>query len=120
MPLSRPIEELLREPVCDVVVIGSGYGGSIVAARLAKAFGASLKIVLLERGKEWQPGSFPDSPRQVAKHYRTPRHPLGLYELTAGDGVDVVRGSGLGGTSLINANVAIRPSRDVFAQEEWP
>jgi cholesterol oxidase len=43
---------------------------------------------------------------------------LGLYEFDAFRDISVIKGSGLGGTSLVNANVAIRPEPDVF--DAWP
>ena len=53
--LSSPASEL--EPHYDVIVIGSGYGGSIAASRASRA---GLKVCLLEKGKEWRPGEFPE------------------------------------------------------------
>ena len=47
----------------DVVVIGSGYGGSITASRLSRA---GKQVCLLERGKEFQPGEYPDTPLEAA------------------------------------------------------
>lgn len=41
-----------------MVVIGSGYGGSIAVSRAARA---GLKVCLLEKGKEWRPGDFPET-----------------------------------------------------------
>ena len=42
----------------DVVIIGSGYGGAIAASRFARA---GKKVCVLERGREFQPGDFPNS-----------------------------------------------------------
>jgi len=100
-----------------VVVIGSGYGGAITAARLAAA---GHSVCLLERGKEWTPGQFPDDVTGVLGELRTDLNPLGLYDYQRGDDLDIFSGSGLGGTSLVNANVAIRPDADVFQQARWP
>ncbi len=51
---------------------------------------------------------------------RSDLNPLGLYELLNYPDISVIKGSGLGGTSLINANVAIVPDREVFEQFHWP
>ena len=51
---------------------------------------------------------------------RSDANPLGLYELLNHPDISVIKGSGLGGTSLINANVAIVPDREVFEQFHWP
>ena len=66
----------------DVVVVGSGYGGAITAARFANAnLSPKLKACILERGKEWPIGDFPDSLGKVlASTYNEVFNPLGLYE----------------------------------------
>jgi cholesterol oxidase len=110
-----------RKNSYDVVVIGSGYGGAITAARLAMAsLSSNPSICVLERGKEWQPGDFPESLDGVIGATRSDVNPLGLYELLTHRDISVIKGSGLGGTSLINANVAIVPDREVFEQFHWP
>ncbi len=110
-----------RKSAYDIVVIGSGYGGAITAARLATAnLNPKPSICILERGKEWQPGQYPEAPLDVAAQVRSDLNPLGLYELLNHPDISVIKGSGLGGTSLINANVAIIPDEEVFAQFNWP
>jgi len=107
----------------DVVIIGSGYGGAVTAARLATAqWPANTKptICILERGKEWLPGQFPDSLERAVEESRSPLNSLGLYDNHLGTDIGVLAGSGLGGTSLVNANVAIRPDSEVFDQAPWP
>ncbi|MBI3558211.1 MAG: GMC family oxidoreductase [Deltaproteobacteria bacterium] len=104
----------------EVVVIGSGYGGSILAARLAKP-GRSLCV--LERGKEWLPGDFPSTDMELTDAVRNPiLNPLGLIDFNTPlrADLDVIAGCGLGGTSLINAAIASRPEELVFEQNEWP
>jgi cholesterol oxidase len=104
----------------DVIVVGSGYGGAITAARLANArITPKLKICLLERGREWPIGSFPDTMEHVVEQtYNPTLNPLGLYQIDVHTAISVLRGSGLGGTSLVNANVAIRPGPECF--DTWP
>ena len=110
-----------RQKQYDIVIIGSGYGGAITAARLATAnLDRKRSICILERGKERQPGDFPEQPLDVARELRSDLNPLGLYELLNYPDISVIKGSGLGGTSLINANVAILPDREVFEQFHWP
>jgi cholesterol oxidase len=113
-PLANPLSDL--QDSYGVVVIGSGYGGAILAARLAQ--GRSLCI--LERGREWIPGTFPDSFDAIVNATRSPLHPLGLYDYHINPEVDVFVGSGLGGTSLVNANVVIQPDRELFDHPRWP
>lgn len=117
--LSKPWNE--RRERYDFVVIGSGYGGAITAARLANAdVNPKPSVCILERGKEWPVGSFPNSAEGYAANLRAPGNPLGLYELLNFDQISVLKGSGLGGTSLVNANVAIRPDKEVFELGGWP
>lgn len=116
--LSIPWEN--RQSVYQFIVVGSGYGGSIMAARLAAALNQPHALCLLERGKEWQPGDFPDDVPGILRHTRSSANPLGLYEFLAYRDISVIKGSGLGGTSLINANVAIVPDPEVFELAGWP
>jgi len=112
-----------------VVVIGSGYGASITAARLSQHLRSNLRICVLERGKEWVPGTFPDSLSDVLSQTTSnlagptqgqKTQPLGLFDVTMNDQVNILSGNGLGGGSLINASICLRPHPDVFQQEEWP
>ena len=48
-----------------MIIVGSGYGASIAASRCARA---GQKVCVLERGKEWLPGSFPESALDAGKH----------------------------------------------------
>jgi len=107
----------------DVVVIGSGYGGAIAASRFARA---GRSVCVLERGRERHPGEFPQTLSQGARELQilTRSRHLGsqtaLFDLRLDDEANVLVGCGLGGTSLINANVALRPRPDVLADARWP
>jgi cholesterol oxidase len=110
-----------RRAQYDFLIVGSGYGGAIAAARLATA-GLSPRpsICLLERGREWPIGSFPDTPPSIRHARRDALNPLGLYDFLTFPDISVLKGNGLGGTSLINANVAIVPDAGVFRLAGWP
>ena len=133
--LSNPIRQLFltadrsNEVQFTAIVVGSGYGASICATRLSKAMRPGNRIGILERGKEWIPGTFPDTFQKVWTGSRQQMtgptrgqviNPLGLFNLSFNDEVNILSGSGLGGTSLINANVALRPHRDTFDRPHWP
>jgi cholesterol oxidase len=135
--LSRPIERLIErfpserdgnpQPIAqvDVVIIGSGYGGSIAAARLA---GYGRRVLILERGREYGLGDFPVGLGEVPRHVRfhragddeTTGYADALFDVRIGNDMDVLVGSGLGGTSLINANVAVKPPDGEFLHIAWP
>src|SRR5262245_54239906 len=105
----------------DFLIIGSGYGGAIAAARLATAkVSPRPSICVLERGREWPIGSFPDTVPEILRERRGPLNPLGLYDLLTFPDISVIKGNGLGGTSLVNANVAMVPESDVFRLAGWP
>ncbi len=110
-----------RKPSYDFIIVGSGYGGAITAARLATAnLNPKPSVCILERGREWPIGSFPDTELDYVKELRSDLNPLGLYEILTYPDISVLKGSGLGGTSLVNANVAIVPDPEAFEQAGWP
>ena len=80
-------------------------------------------MLVLERGRRYLPGEFP---RDVTKvddllwdHPHRPRS-LGLYDLRFFSGLGVVCAAGVGGGSLIYANIHIRPDPVVFEDPRWP
>ena len=107
----------------SVVVVGSGYGGGIAASRMARA---GQQVCVLERGKEFQPGEYPDTQLAAASEMQTdlPAGHIGsrtgLYDMRVNDGINVFLGCGLGGTSLVNANVSLRAEPRVFDDPRWP
>lgn len=109
--------------VYDAVVIGTGYGGGVAACRLARA---GLRVAVLERGREFEPGDFPDSALGAAKELqvqlgsRRVGKASGLFDFRASDDVVALVGCGVGGTSLINANVSLVPDDDIFDDDRWP
>jgi cholesterol oxidase len=107
----------------EVVVIGSGYGGSISASRMARA---GRSVCLLEKGKEMHPGEYPDKELRATKEMQMDiegKHvgsETGLYDFRFNEDINVFQGCGLGGTSLVNANVSLPPEGWVMNSDEWP
>lgn len=119
--LSSPIENI--QDHYTIVVIGSGYGGGIAASRMARA---GQSVCILERGKEFQPGEYPDTEAEALREMQvrtsesTSGSRTGLYDFVVGNGISVFVGCGLGGTSLINANVSLEAEPRVFQDSRWP
>jgi cholesterol oxidase len=111
----------------DAVVVGSGFGGSVTAYRLAER---GECVLVLERGKAYPPGSFPRTPAEMAAAFWDPSEGLhGMFNLWSFAGIDALTASGLGGGSLIYANVHLRKDPSWFRQdhpykkgitEAWP
>jgi len=107
----------------DTVVVGSGFGGAPVACRLAEA---GVQVRVLERGRPWPPGSFPRSPAGVGRNFWDPAEGLyGLFDTWSFRHLEAVVSSGLGGGSLIYANVLLRKDRHWFVELDpagyrWP
>jgi cholesterol oxidase len=120
----------------EAIVIGSGFGGAITGCRLARKWDRG-GVLILERGKRYPMGSFPRKPHDFAHNFwalgeekvRRPRHVRrllergeeshGIFDVRNYKHMDVVIGAGLGGGSLIYANVFMIPPDEVF-DDRWP
>ncbi|MCP2259902.1 cholesterol oxidase [Streptoalloteichus tenebrarius] len=119
-----------REERWRAVVVGSGFGGGVAALRLAEA---GVRTLVLERGRRWEagPGSdtfprffhpdrrvswlkphpvFPASPPALFRPY------TGVIERVRGQGMDIICGAGVGGSSLAYAGMSLRPNAELFAR----
>ncbi len=100
----------------DAVVIGSGFGGAVTAYRLAES---GLSVILLERGQAYPPDSFPRTPAEMSRAFWDPAAGLhGMFDVWRFSGCDSVVSSGLGGGSLIYANVLLRKDEHWFVQDD--
>lgn len=131
--ISLPVE-MMRDSY-DVVIIGTGYGGGVAASRMSRG---KQNVCVLERGKERWPGEFPETLAQTAKELHVTGEfapgdrrgipgrlvdkgsPTGLYHFVVGEGQNVYMANGLGGTSLVNANVFLEPTPAVLEMDFWP
>jgi cholesterol oxidase len=101
----------------DVVIIGSGFGGSVCAYRLASA-GAS--VLVLERGRRWTPTTFPRKPSDPwLWDDRRPVDRHGWFDFRVFKNMSVVQGAGVGGGSLVYANISVNAREDTF-RKGWP
>ena len=99
----------------QVIVIGSGFGGAVSAYRFAEA---GQSVCVLERGKSYPPGSFPRSPYEMKRNFWDPSQGLhGMFNVWSFRNLGAVVSSGLGGGSLIYANVLIRKDERWFVHE---
>lgn len=120
-----------KTPDFDVLIIGSGYGAAVAASRLARmrrSNGSALSVCVLERGREYLPGDFPDSlatlPGEIrfqrAKGKEAQGNAQGLFDLHQNDDVSILRANGLGGGSLINAGVVEEMAPAIWQEAAWP
>jgi cholesterol oxidase len=101
----------------DVIVIGSGFGGSVSAMRLAQK---GYRVAVLEAGKRWRAEDFPKTNWNFAKYWWMPKLGcFGIQNITLLKGVMVLHGSGVGGGSLVYANTLMQPLDEVFRDPAW-
>ena len=144
MSISISFEELVAstpgdgEANYDCLIIGSGYGGAVAArtfSRCKRADGKPLKIAVLERGKEYLPGSFPAGLNEVIgtinrtgnfesvdnagdNDWSLPHD--GLYDIRTSESHWIMSGNGVGGGSLVNAGVMLAPDSNTLEDAAWP
>lgn len=101
----------------DLIVVGSGFGGAVAACRVAQA---GRDVLVLERGRRWTPDTYPRD--DAASWLWSQRHPQrfnGWADVRAFSNMWVVAGAGVGGGSLIYANVSVEANPDAF-DRGWP
>ncbi|NRA68653.1 MAG: GMC family oxidoreductase [Pseudobacteriovorax sp.] len=131
----RPIKDprrgrlKLSNEAYDAVIVGSGFGGAVTAARLSKTFGSGVMIV--ERGKRYPKGSFARDGDDFLDSFwrqedeKVPR-PLpfmgnrnGVFDLRSYKGMDTMVAAGYGGGSLIYSAAIVKPEDPIYDQQ-WP
>jgi cholesterol oxidase len=110
----------------DVAIIGSGFGGSVAALRLAEK---GYSVAVLEAGRRFADDEFPQTSWRANRFLWAPR--LGWYGLqritllrpagrrAGGAGVLVLSGAGVGGGSLVYANTLYEPLRAFYEDPQW-
>lgn len=111
----RPAPERLARDRYAALVVGSGFGGAVCAARLAQG---GIDVAVVERGRRWRPGDFPRDLSRLDDGWLWACD-RGLYDARPGGDILAICAAGYGGGSLVYANVIARPSAEVF-DERWP
>ncbi len=101
----------------DVVVIGSGFGGSVAALRLAEK---GYKVCVLEAGARFEDKDFPKTSWRMRKFLFAPRLGLkGIQRIHKLPDVFILCGAGVGGGSLVYANTLYQPGDEYFNDPQW-
>lgn len=101
----------------DYIIIGSGFGGSVAALRLAEK---GYRVLVLEKGKWLREDDFPKTNWHVKRWLWLPMFRFfGLFSLTVFRHVTILGGVGVGGGSLVYANTMPIPKKDFFASPSW-
>jgi cholesterol oxidase len=101
----------------DVVVIGSGFGGSVAALRAAEK---GYRVGVMEAGRRFTNDTLPETSWDLKKFLWAPAIGwLGIQRITPLTDVIVLSGAGVGGGSLIYANTLYTPLDDFFNDPQW-
>jgi len=103
--------------IYDYIIIGSGFGGSVSALRLAEK---GYSVLVIEQGKRYQTEDFPKSNWNLRKYFWMPKFALyGIQAMTLLKDVFILHGTGVGGGSLVYANNLLIPPNNVFDDPRW-
>ena len=101
----------------DVVVIGSGFGGSVAALRLREK---GYSVAVIEAGRRFKDKDFPKTSWRLRRFLFFPRLGLtGIQRIHALPDVMVLAGAGVGGGSLVYANTLYTPPDTYFNDPQW-
>jgi len=101
----------------DVVIIGSGFGGSVAALRLTEK---GYKVAVLEAGRRFSDKDFPKTSWRLNRFLYLPRLGLrGIQRIHVLPNVLVLAGAGVGGGSLVYANTLYKPPASYFNDKQW-
>ena len=101
----------------DVVVIGSGFGGSVAALRLAEK---GYRVAVIEAGRRFEDKDFPKTSWRLSKFLYAPRLGLrGIQRIHVLPDVLILAGAGVGGGSLVYANTLYMPPDSYFEDKQW-
>jgi len=101
----------------DVVVIGSGFGGSVAALRLAEK---GYRVAVIEAGRRFEDKDFPKTSWRLSKFLYAPRLGLrGIQRIHVLPDVLILAGAGVGGGSLVYANTLYMPPDSYFQDKQW-
>lgn len=101
----------------DVVVIGSGFGGSVSALRLTEK---GYRVGVLEAGRRWDPESLPRSNWNLRRSIWAPKLGCtGPQQISLLGTCAVFSGAGVGGGSLIYGNTLYEPLADFYTDRQW-
>jgi len=101
----------------DYIIIGSGFGGSVSALRLAEK---GYKVLVIEKGKWYRTEDFPKTNWSLSKWLWLPSlRWFGIMKITLFRHVGIVSGTGVGGGSLVYANTLPIPKNAFFQSGSW-
>jgi cholesterol oxidase len=111
------MEESAHQLDVDWVVIGSGFGGSVSALRLAEK---GYRVTVLECGRRFRDQDFARSTWSLRRYFWAPRVGMrGIMRVSTFKDISVVSGCGVGGGSLGYANTLYVPPSQFFQDEQW-
>ncbi len=114
--MESPLNEY-KTPNYDYLIVGSGFGGSVSALRLAEK---GYKVLVIEKGKWYKSDDFPKTNWNLRKWLWLPSFKLfGIMKMTFFRHIGIISGVGVGGGSLVYANTLPKPKKAFYNTGSW-